>query len=241
MKCNVERLVKALIGAEMAKGRKTTFKHHTKIDSKPPVVVTVSRGYGSCGTQVARKLAEHLNSCACDRDILEQVAKQADVDIELVEKLANNVKQFGMEPWRSFITGKSLSAERYHRILESVVLNIAHKGGVIVGRGANLVLGPDKAFRVRIIGSLDNCAERISKLKKIDLDLARKRVQEINKHRNEFLKKLYLVDISDSIMYDLVINSDRFTVEQMVDLVLLGIKQTGFEPVNPEQTNGHSE
>jgi len=228
MKCNAERLIEALIGAELAEKRKAD-EDRASMARKATYVVTVSRGYGSLGKQVAQTLAERLGVRCCDRDILEEVARRAAVDLELVTKLDENVRHAGMEPWKAFFTGKSLNEQRYLEHLGRVIMNISGKGGVIVGRGAHMILGPGKAFRVRIIGSLDACAVRIAAREQLDLEAARQRVRTIDKQRAAYLQKHYGVDIADCSVYDLVINSDRFSVQQMVDLILGGMQQAGYD------------
>lgn len=227
MKCSVERLIEALIGVELARERKAA-EEKARTARKASYVVTISRGYGSLGKQVAQALADRLGVRACDRGILEEVARRADVDLELVKKLDENIDHTRVEPWKAFFRGKSFGEERYLYHLVKVVMNISKKGGVIVGRGAHLILGPDRAFRVRIIGSLDVCAARVAEREQLDPETARKRVETVNRQRAEYLQKLYGVDIGDCSDYDLVINSDRFSLEQMVELILTAMQQAGY-------------
>ena len=209
MKCSVERLIETLIGMELAQERKAAEDKAAK-ERQAQYVVTVSRGFGSLGKQVAQALADRLGVNCCDRTILEEVAKRANVDVELVKKLDENIDKTMARPWKTFFSGKSYPKERYLQHLVKVVLNISKKGGVIVGRGAHLILGPDRAFRIRIIGTLDICAARVAEREQIDLDAARLRVQSVNRQRAEYLKELYGEHINDCSDYDLVINSDRF-------------------------------
>jgi cytidylate kinase len=228
MKCSVERLIEALIGVELAQERKAAEEKAAQA-RQASYVVTVSRGYGSLGKQVARVLADHLGVRCCDRTILEGVAERANVDVELVKRLDENIRHTKIEPWKAFFKGKSFPRERYLHHLVKVVLNISEKGGVIVGRGAHLILGPGKAFRVRIIGTLEPCAVRIAEREQLDLDVARKRVETVNHERAEYLQQLYGVAIDDCSDYDLIINSDRFDVQQMVGLILNGMQQAGYD------------
>ncbi|MGB5538947.1 MAG: cytidylate kinase-like family protein [Gammaproteobacteria bacterium] len=228
MKCSAERLIDAMIGVDLAKQRKAEQERAT-IARKATYVVTVSRGYGSRGKQVAQALADRLGVRCCDRTILEEVAKRAAVDVELVAKLDETVRRSSLMPWKAAFTGKTLGEQRYLDHLIKVVLNISKKGGVIVGRGAHLILGPERAFRVRIVGSPDACAARIAEREHIDLAAARVRVRTVDEERAGYLQKLYGSDIKDCSDYDFVINSDRFSIEQMVDMILGGMRQAGFE------------
>jgi cytidylate kinase len=228
MKCSAERLIEALIGVELAQERKAK-EDKARQARRASYVVTISRGYGSLGKEVAEALAQRLGVCCCERGLLEEVASRADVDLELVKKLDENVRHIRVEPWKAFFKGKSFSRERYLHHLVKVVLNISKTGGVIIGRGAHLILGPGKAFRVRIIGSLEPCAIRIAGREQIDLETARKRVQAVNQERAEYLQQLYGVAIDDCSDYDLVINSDRFDVQQIIGLILNGMQQAGYD------------
>jgi cytidylate kinase len=228
MKCSAERLIEAIIGIELARQRKQAEEKAERV-RKASYVVTVSRSYGSLGGEVAGALAERLGVRCCDRVILEEVARRADVDVELMKKLDENVRLFKAEPWTVFFSGKSWARERYLHHLVKVVLNISGKGGVILGRGAHMILGPSRAFRIRIIGTPDTCARRVAERKQLDLKSARKLVRTINRGRDDYMRKLYGAEIDDVSNYDLVINSDRFGVPQIVELVLLAMRRAGYE------------
>ena len=227
MKCSAERLIEALIAVDLARERKAA-EQRAREARQASYVVTVSRGYGSRGKHVARVLAERLGVRACDRDILEEVALRANVDVALVERLDETIRHTGIEPWKAFFRDKSFSEERYLHHLVKVVMNISRKGGVIIGRGAHLILGPAHAFRVRIVGSLDVCAARIADREKLDPDTARQLVEKVDGQRADYLHKLYGVDMADCSVHDLIINSDRFEVGQMVDLILRGMRLAGY-------------
>jgi cytidylate kinase len=227
MKCSVERLIESLIGIELAQARKAA-EEKVALVRKASYVVTVSRGFGSLGKQIAQALADRLEVRCCDRSILEGVAKRADVDIELVKRLDENLEYSITSPWKEFFKGKSFPKERYLHFLVKVVLNISKQGGVIVGRGAHLILGPEKAFRVRIIGSLENCAQRVAEREQIDIEAARESVTTVNRQRADYLQQLYGEGINDCSDYDLTINTDRFDIEAAIELILHSMQLAGY-------------
>jgi cytidylate kinase len=228
MKCSAQRLIEALIGIELAQERKAAQEKADKA-RRASYVVTVSRGFGSNGKKVAQALADRLGVRCCDRTILKEVAARANVDDELVKKLDENIDKSSARPWKALFGGKTYTRERYLHHLVKVVLNISKKGGVIVGRGAHLILGPGKAFRVRIIGSPDACTARVAEREQIDIDAARKLVETVDQQRAEYLREIYGENIDESSDYDIVINSDHFDVPQMVGLVLNGMQQAGYD------------
>ena len=228
MKCSVERLIEALIATEMARERKA-MEDRAAAELRSTYVVTVSRGYGALGKETAQKLADTLGVRCCDRFILQEVAKRANVDVDLIRRLDDRVNRIDGNWWETLFKGKSYPRERYLQHLVKVVLNISTKGGVIVGRGAHLVLGPNRCFRVRIIGSLKKCAERISEREGIDLKAAELRVQAVDRERAEYLDELYGVHAGDSSNFDLVLNTDRFTVNETTALILDAMHRAGYQ------------
>ena len=228
MKCSVERLIEALIATEMARERKAQ-EDRAAAELRATYVVTVSRGYGALGKETAQALADTLGVRCCDRYILQEVAKRANVDIELVRRLDDRVNRIDGNWWETLFKGKSYPRERYLQHLVKVVLNISTKGGVIVGRGAHLILGPKRCFRVRIIGSLQKCAERISVREGIDIDAAERRVQEVDRERARYLNDLYGVHAGDGSNFDMVLNTDRFTVKETTALILDAMHRAGYK------------
>lgn len=228
MKCSVERLIDTLIGVELAQERKAS-EDRAASERRASYVVTISRGFGSLGREVGEALAARLGVNFCDRTILQEVAMRANIDLELVKILDENIKRNKSRPWKAFFRDKSYPKERYLHHLVKVILNISRKGGVILGRGGHLILGPEKAFRIRIVGSMCTCAARVAEREGIDLDAARKRVKTVNHERSKYLKKLYGQRINDCSDYDLVMNSDRFDVSQMVRLILDAMQQVGYD------------
>jgi cytidylate kinase len=228
MQCSAERLIEALIGIDLARERKAA-EQHAEQARRASYVVTVSRGYGSLGREVAQELAARLGVDLCDRSILEAVAARAAVDVELIHKLDETVRHAGLKPWKQLFNPVALTDLGFHNHLVTVIMNISKKGGVILGRGAHLVLGPGHAFRVRIVGSLEECAHRIVGREDIDLASARERVQEVDREREAYLQQYFHISSSDESVHDLVFNSDRFSVAEMVELILRAMRIAGYD------------
>jgi cytidylate kinase len=232
MKCNVERMIEALIASEIAAERKAV-EDKAKAKRLATYVVTISRGYGALGKEIGQALADRLGVRCCDKMILQEVAKRAAVDTRLVEALDERIRHIKGDWWQHLFSEKTYSHERYLKHLVKVVLNISAKGGVIIGRGAHLILGPAHCFRVRITGTAEKCAARIAEREEIDLEAARRRVAAVNAERAAYIKRLYDVEIGDDSHYDLVLNTDRFNIKQSLAMILHGMQLAGYE-LTPE-------
>ena len=230
MRCNADRLIEALIASEMMEMQRKEAEKKEKQRQKAEVfVVTVSRDFGSMGKLVAQLLADTLEVRCCDRFILQQVAQRAHVDEELVRALDEHVSKINGHWWQHLLQKDTFSYEDYYRYLVKTVLSISRTGGVIIGRGANFILGEQKAFRVRINGSIEECAKRVAEREKISIEESIKLVHEVNNERAEYTRMLYDTDINDNASYDLMLNSDRYNRVQMVELILDAMEKAGYK------------
>lgn len=229
MKCNAERLIQALVTAQLKEQHAIDKKSQQKWDKENTHVVTISRNFGSLGKKAGKLLADSLGVRCCDRFILQEVARRADIDQELVRVLDEHVGRIDKHWWETLIQKNGFGYEDYYKHLVKTIFSISLRGGVIIGRGANLILGAERAFRVRIVGSPLKCAERVAEREKIDMEAAMQKVRDVDQERAEYVRKLYDADIDDPLAYDLVINSDRYNHAQLVELVLVAMQEAGYK------------
>lgn len=234
MKCNPDRFIEALITVEMMEMQQQAKKARQQLEK--PVVVSVSRDFGSLGKIVAQQLAERLEVRCCDRYILDEVARRADVDKELVKVLDEHADEIKGRWWKRLLKKKDFSHKQYYENLVKTVFAVSRMGGVIIGRGANLILGEKDVFRVRVIGSVEKCAERVAARENTDIQTATKLVKKVNRDRAKYIKKLFDADINDPASYDIVLNSDRFNEQQIVELFLNAMEKAGYKlPANEKK------
>jgi cytidylate kinase len=233
MRCNADRLVEALVGAQLQEQQAfENIKAQQAWDKSKTHVVTISRNFGSLGKKVGQLLADTLEVRCCDRYILQEVARRADIDEDLVKVLDEQISHIDEHWWQSLLNRNGFSYEDYYRHLVKTVLSISLNGGVIIGRGANIILGPDRAFRVRIIGTQTICAERVAERENISLEEAMQKVRTVDQERAEYIRKLYDTDIDDPLSYDLVLNSDRYDRVQLAELIIAAMQSAGYQLQN---------
>ena len=211
----------------------------TKVNLVPPpqlkgTVVTIARSCGSGGEAIAHMLADRLKLRCYVAELLDAIADEARADKDMMKQLDEHSEHL-MDGWlRSIITGKGAFEPEYRRALVNVVLGISHSGGVIVGRGANFVLSGKNVFRVRIVCPLPSCVERVAKEKGMKPHKAEKYVLKMDKRRDRFLKKVYPANVHASASYDLTLNTDGFTYEQAVEMILFAMKQQRYAVPEPQ-------
>lgn len=200
-----------------------------KAEQPPKPVVALSRGYGAGGEEVASLLADRLGVKCYDQEILDAVARNIGAEPHLLKHLDERVSTMWDSWLHNLVSGRDLYRENYRRHLFSVVLGIACTGGVVLGRGAHLILATRKAFRVRITGSTKVCAQRIAAAQGLTQEEARKKVEEVNREREKFMRDVYGHELSNATDFDLIVNTDKFgSFDQVTRLIVAAMEYAGF-------------
>lgn len=184
-------------------------RRHDKT-APPPPVVTISRDHGAGGEAIAAIVAERLGIPCFDREILDRVVASATSDPAMMRVLDEHIpERNGMFLFASLL-GLTDPVPEYQRLLVRVVNGIAAHGGVILGRGAHLLLRGGMRFRVCIVGSDEVCARRLAGDDAAAIPAALETVRATNARRSAYLRELFHVERDDPRHYDLTINTDRY-------------------------------
>lgn len=194
-------------------------------------IVTVSREPGSGGSIVAGKLADKLGIDIFHQEVINEIAKRADVSEKLLETLDERGLSI-LEDWiSSLVYDRHLWPDEYMQHLMKVVGTIGKHGrAVIVGRGANFVLPPEKRFSVRIVAPQSWRIQNVSKEYDLAPEEAKRRVMRTESDRRAFIRKYFNADIADPTNYDLVINTATLNVDDAVNVIssALGLVECVF-------------
>jgi cytidylate kinase len=211
--------------------------------------VTISREAGSGGHSLAEKLAQVLQKeeahpgqtwTVFDRNLVERVLQDHNMPARLekfmpedhVSEVADMMDElFGLHP---------ASWELVRKTSETI-LNLAAVGNVILlGRGANVITRRmEHVFHVRLVGSLEKRVKRLQELNHLNYHAALQLAEREDLARQRYLKQFFSKDIKDPLLYDLVINTDRVSLDaaaQMVLLALGGQAVSHLAPDRPRQT-----
>ncbi len=194
-------------------------------------IVTVSREPGSGGRIVAGKLADKLGIDIFHQEVINEIAKSADVSEKLLETLDERGLSI-LEDWiYSLVYDRHLWPDEYLQHLMKVIGTIGKHGrAVVVGRGANFVLPPEKRFSVRIVAPQSWRIQNVSKEFDISVEEAKRRVMRTESDRRAFIRKYFNADIADPTNYDLLINTAALDVDDAVKVIscALGLVECVF-------------
>jgi cytidylate kinase len=190
-------------------------------------VITISKEPGAGGNLLAQNIADRLDLDLFNRDIIKEIAESAKISASVIETLEKK-RLSGVEDFISSLVNKQyLYPGLYLEHLMKVVCTIAEHGrAVIVGRGANFIIPPEKCFSVRMVASLDVRIQNIARRFGVLADEAKRRVIRRESRRSAFIRQSFNSDISDPIHYDLTINTGKMSMVSAVEAVIGAVMVT---------------
>ena len=189
-------------------------------------IITISRQFGSGGRTVGRQLAERLNIPFYDRELVKQVAEETGFDTKFIEE---NGEFSPSKSSFSFAVSQGvpcmqngLSVSDFIFCMQrQVILKLAEKPCVIVGRGADYILRDrDDVFDVFIHASMENRADRIVRLYGESEKKPEQRLADKDKKRKIYYKHYTDREWGDAKNYDMCLDSGRIGIDKCVDLII---------------------
>jgi cytidylate kinase len=182
-------------------------------------IVTIAHETGSGGPDIGMALAERLGYRYVDREMLSQAAKQYGVTEDKLTKLDETkpslFERFDVET-RHFLT-----------VIQSGILDVAERDDAVINsRGGQILLrGITHALRIRVIAPFDIRVKRVMKKmtasgEGVDLRTVTKTVRDSDHEKSGRIRYLYDVDWSDPALYDVVINTEKLSVDGAVELIV---------------------
>jgi cytidylate kinase len=189
-------------------------------------VITVTGEYGANGNQIGEIVASALGYTLYDRQIVHQVAERAQVDDALVERFERSEHTFLQEIFDELMNNRRLEDTVYARRLTEVIALVGSRGdAVILGRAANVLLGPTRALRVRCVAPLALRTVRIAQRLGLTRAEAEKETEREDARRVQWVRDMVGQDPRETSNYDLVLSTEMLSVEKAAKVVV-----TAFEP-----------
>ena len=202
--------------------REPRFEADPRVEPLP--IITVSRQKGSRGSFFATRLAERLGYQRLHRDVIDAICESSGYRKRVIESLDQRVRGDLDLAVESVIIGQSVDLSDYVRHLVKVILSMARLGGVVVmGRAANFILGLHKGVHFRVVAPVETRVEFLRQYSGYSKPDALKGIEQTDRDRREFVRKLFDKDIDNPQYYDVVFNSALIDIEEMLDAALMTI------------------
>lgn len=206
---------------------KTTEAEGSTTETKTlPLVITISREYGSGGHAVAEALARELHIPLYDHDIIDRTAASLGYTTQQVAEREQNISTAKL--WELIFTDKSIppsmnaSEDDAIFVAESrTIRELASRGAcVIVGRMANHVLRDRQhTLKVFVTSSREFAVERIVKKDGLTPEEAQRCIERINKGRANHCLQYSGHHWTDARRYDLVVNTSLTGIDGAARLI----------------------
>jgi hypothetical protein len=191
--------------------------------------VTISRQAGAASHSVAEALAPKLQSRGprgagpwemFDRNLVERVLQEHGLPERLAAFMPED-RISAMSDMMDELFGFHPSALSLVRKTADTILHLAQLGNVIlIGRGSNVITRQvEDGFHVRLVGSREARIRRVRQRMGLDGDEASEYVRRVDLGRARYVKKYYGRDIDDPLLYHVVINTDRLSVDEVAEII----------------------
>jgi cytidylate kinase len=191
-----------------------------------PFTIALSREAGTNAEELARRLADELGWTVYDHELVEHIAADAKLRMELVESLDERPAERRGDLVRTLLTGKPAEVHHYVTHLTQTLAALAARGEcVIVGRGASSVLPVETTLAVRLVAPLRDRIAAVQARKGLSPADAKQWVESVDRQRRDFVQQTFHRDVTDAAQYDLVLNVARLTQEQCVAVIVTALQK----------------
>ncbi|MCB2145446.1 MAG: cytidylate kinase-like family protein [Deltaproteobacteria bacterium] len=195
-------------------------------------VITISRQFGAGGITLGKMIADSLGYTFADSDILQRVAKEANVSTHWVEsfekeagsKLSRMISSMISKRWLDRVLADErgyLDEQIYLDYLVLIIAQFADEGNVVIlGRGSQYILNdhPD-AFHILLVNEFESRVQFIMKRYEMARNKAERLVVNEDRRRVSLYKRLGKSDYENPQLYHLVLNMGRLDLETARDMV----------------------
>lgn len=194
-------------------------------------VVCISYATGAGGEEIGRLVADRLGFVYVNQEIIARAAERGGIDPETVADeerrkplfsgLLDYLAEAGDEPMPSSAVAQELPSEAVRTFIRDAIQEVAARGNaVIVAHAASYAVGPArKPLRVLITAPRGTRTQRVGAAEGLDELEAGRVVKKSDAGRVDYLKRFYAVVEELPIHYDLVINTEPLSVEQVAALI----------------------
>ncbi len=198
--------------------------------------VTVSREYGSGGSEIAARLAERLGWQVIDHELVARVARamgtsqeEAAAHVEhtqgVLARIVNSLQYVDPAFMLYAPPARFPSDEAYRGALERIIRAAAARGQVvIVGRGSQILLAERRdVLRVRIIAPFEQRVAYVMQREGLDQRAAASRIRKFEHERTRYLEAEYHRRPEDAHLYDMVLNTSSLDPASAVNVICLAL------------------
>lgn len=208
-------------------------------------IITISREYGSGGRIIGKIVADNLGFDFYDKNIIDLAAKESGLSRDFIERTEQNISStwlYNLLLGTSYVgmTGNANQqigtqnlplADQVFNVERKVILDIAKRPCVIVGRCADYILRNSEEIdrndllNVFIYADFDAKVKMTMERHNLSEKEAKKIVTQIDKRRANHYSTFTEDTWGDRKIYDLLVNSTTLGIEQTAEMLTAFIQK----------------
>lgn len=203
-------------------------------------LITLSREFGSGGSELARELGTRLGWRVLDRDLVQLVADRLKLDPRTVEtmdehppglisRISSALLITSPESPISLQTRDLLSPDAVADATRAAITEAVQSPPlIVVGHGAQLLFRDRPgSLHVRLTAPVQSRIERICSREPCEPNAATTRLRHMDADRAAYVRRYYHADWRDPMLYDLAINTGRTSIKAAAAAILAVMGRTG--------------
>lgn len=176
----------------------------------PAITIAISRETGARGGSIGKRVSKKLGWAFYDQGLLQYMAQGNRLEDEIITGLSPEAREWISEHLSQLKQENRLTKDPREQDVAQVILAIAAKGkAVIVGRGAGALLPAQCVLHIRIMAPLEDRVAWIRQIQRLTREQAYEYIQKQDKQRAGMLDAHFKKPASDTIPYDVMLNSSR--------------------------------
>ncbi|MCA9870323.1 MAG: cytidylate kinase-like family protein [Anaerolineae bacterium] len=210
-------------------------------------VITISRQFGSGGSEIAALVSQRLNYTYVDKQIIAEAAKKSGLPvgngkIEFTEyhselrsfidrllfpgpHIVAQVSVRGDDESSVFV--EELDKSEALTLVRDAIHAVYQQGdAVIVGRGGQAVLQEmPEVLHIRMVAPLSYRLLQVQQAHGLDMEEARDLIAQRDRRSAAYLKEVFGIDWDNPLLYHLVVNTARWQPEVAADLIADAVRE----------------
>lgn len=216
---SIERLVERQVGRWRVLSEIAT-------PGKPLPCIAFSRLPGAGAAELGLRVAERLGWEFFGIEILDRIARERGIAPRLLEGLDEKVRSAIERQVVDAMGHPGLTENEYlHHVIRTIT-TLGERGGcVIFGRGAHLILSPERALRILVVAPRGVRAERLAKRRGVTAAEGWTLLADEEAARREFFRHHFDRDPDDPALFDIALNTGTLSMDVATDLVLATLRE----------------
>lgn len=187
--------------------------------------VALSRLPGSGAATLGQDVARELGFTFLGIEIVDRMAREDGVPLQLAaafdEHVRNAIDRYVVDAFRE----DAFVESDYLRHLVRTVRSIGEAGGaVILGRGSNYILSPERTLRVLVVAPREARIENLARAHGLSPGEALREIEREDEERQRFLTHHFRAEPDDPTTFDLCVNTSLLPREAACAAVVAALR-----------------